>query len=127
MGKFQKGKAPLGRRWKKGQSGNPAGPPKIIFEIARVAKQYTWEALETLAGVMRDKDASPPARVAAAVALLDRAWGRPMQAVEVTVGANDVRNLSDVQLLDLINQQRTEPRDAREGTLPTPPDTTKLN
>ena len=34
---------------------------------------------------MRDTDASDTARVSAANALLDRAWGKPMQAVEQNI------------------------------------------
>src|SRR5262245_11097406 len=62
--------------WKPGQSGNPGGRPKEIGHVRDLARQYTPEAIETLATIMRNGklDAS---RIAAAEALLDRAWGRP--------------------------------------------------
>lgn len=71
----------------KGQSGNPGGRPKAVLEdgrtVADVAREHTCEAIETLAAVMRDVDTPAPARVAAATALLDRAWGRPGLPVQV--------------------------------------------
>jgi hypothetical protein len=66
-----------------GQSGNPGGRPKVIGEVRDLARQYTSLAVETLAHIMEhgDKDA---ARVAAALALLDRGWGKAVQAVEMS-------------------------------------------
>ena len=67
--------------WKKGQSGNPGGRPKELGQVKALARQHTQEALETLAQLM--KSGTPDrTRVAAAEALLDRAWGRPMQAID---------------------------------------------
>jgi hypothetical protein len=126
MAKFEKGKSNPGRQFKPGQSGNPGGRPKMIVRVAEAARQHTWEAIETLVEVMRDKAATASARVMAACAVLDRAWGKPAQSLDVNVRSDDVRTLTDAQLLDLINQQR-EHREAGEGTLPAAPDTTKLN
>ncbi len=67
--------------WKKGQSGNPGGRPKEVKEVKMLARQHTKEALEILVEMM--KNGSPDrTRVAAAEALLDRAWGRPTQALD---------------------------------------------
>lgn len=67
----------------KGQSGNPGGRPKAEIDLRALARTYTKEALDTLLKVMRagDKDS---ARVAAAVAVLDRGYGKPAQTVDVT-------------------------------------------
>jgi Family of unknown function (DUF5681) len=64
--------------FKPGQSGNPAGRAKGIEALARV---HTAEALETLVNALR----SPKERVPAAIALLDRGWGKPKQTVEGSV------------------------------------------
>ena len=64
----------------KGQSGNPAGRPKDTFNIRPLAKRYTKEALEKLVEWMRSDN--PKASVAAALAILDRAYGRPVQAMQ---------------------------------------------
>ncbi len=67
--------------WKKGQSGNPGGRPKEVAEVKIQARKHTKEALETLAKMM--KSGTPDrTRVAAAEAILDRAWGRPTQAID---------------------------------------------
>ena len=70
-----------GRPFRPGQSGNPGGRPKGYGEIREIARQYTAEAIETLAAIMRTENAQPAARIAAATAILDRGWGRPTQPV----------------------------------------------
>src|ERR1700746_1847510 len=64
--------------WRKGQSGNPGGRPVGYGEIRQLARAHTSTALETLLEVAKSGK-SESARVAAAVALLDRGWGRPTQ------------------------------------------------
>lgn len=67
--------------FKKGRSGNPGGRPKIEGEIKELARTYTQEAVERLVEWMRSTN--PKASVGAAIALLDRGWGKPAQAVEL--------------------------------------------
>jgi len=62
-------------------------PNKATAEIRDAARAYTHEALEVLAHVMRH-GTTETARVAAADKLLDRAYGRPAQALRHT-GADD--------------------------------------
>lgn len=50
---------------------------KATASIKEVARQYTDEAIRTLAEVMADKEQPAPARVSAANALLDRGYGKP--------------------------------------------------
>ena len=57
---------------------------KAPTEIKSLARSHTETALATLAGIMRQENAPPHARVAAATALLDRGWGRPEQSMELT-------------------------------------------
>lgn len=78
----KKKKMPEGRRWKPGQSGNPSGLPKQGLELRDAARSFTEEALETLVRVLR---ARPPlAKIKAAVAILDRGWGKPAQALQLS-------------------------------------------
>lgn len=71
----------------KGQSGNPGGRPKALFDIQSLAREKTKAALNTLAEIMENTEAPHAARVSAACALLDRGYGKPTQTTELT-GAN---------------------------------------
>jgi Cft2 family RNA processing exonuclease len=63
--------------------GRPLGVPnKATAAVREVAQIYTVEAVETLAGVMRDPAAPHAARVSAASAILDRGHGKPRQELE---------------------------------------------
>lgn len=60
--------------------------------LAELAKVYAPEALETLAHVMRSGE-TDAARVTAANSLLDRGYGKPVQAT-VTLEPEDAPSLS---------------------------------
>ena len=77
-----------------GQSGNPGGRPRLPDDVKQLARGYTREALQTLAGVMRNDEAPAAARVTAASHSLDRAWGKPAQHLTV----DPVGDLSDAEL-----------------------------
>jgi hypothetical protein len=62
--------------------GRFAMPSKTITEIRSLARGYTRTAVNVLVGVMRNKDATPAARVSAANAILDRGWGKATQPLE---------------------------------------------
>lgn len=79
--------------WKKGQSGNPSGRPKVVEHVRDLAREHTEIAIRTLAEICVAGDRGA-ARVAAAEALLNRGWGRPMQPVE-----HEIKSLSDEELL----------------------------
>jgi hypothetical protein len=55
---------------------------KTLTEIRSLARSHTRTALNILVQVMRNKDATPAARVSAANAVLDRGWGKAIQAIE---------------------------------------------
>ena len=55
---------------------------KTITEIRSMARSHTRTALNVLVGVMRNTKAPPPARIAAANAILDRGWGKATQPLE---------------------------------------------
>jgi hypothetical protein len=56
--------------FKKGQSGNPGGRPKLAPEVQALLEQFSPEAIMTLAEIMRDKKAQPSSRVAASLGIL---------------------------------------------------------
>ena len=53
---------------------------KAPADIRSLARAHTAMALQTLAGIAQHGE-SEAARVAAAIALLDRGWGKPSQPV----------------------------------------------
>jgi hypothetical protein len=55
---------------------------KTLTEIRSLARSHTRTALNVLVDVMRNTKAPPPARIAAANAILDRGWGKATQAIE---------------------------------------------
>ena len=65
--------------FKKGQSGNPGGRPKADVAVQDEARKHTVQAIKTLVACLNAK--AENTRVAAATALLDRAWGKPTQTV----------------------------------------------
>ena len=77
----------------KGQSGNPGGRPAAVLEdgrkVADVARGHTIEAIDTLAMIMRDDKQAGAARVSAASAILDRAWGRPKQDLGIEMKSDE--------------------------------------
>lgn len=98
-------------RFGAGQSGNPGGR-KRDKELTALAREFTEEALKTLADVMRDAGQMARDRVKAAEVLLDRGWGKARESVEIT-GANggpvqmvDYSALSEEELLLAMEIQR---------------------
>ena len=80
-----------------GPANRGGGRKPVPEDVKEVARALTVEAIETLGEVMRDKNAPPAARVSAATAILDRAYGKPAQ----TVNANVVRTILDVSDAEL--------------------------
>jgi hypothetical protein len=68
--------------FKKGQSGNPAGRRKEDGDLRELVRKHTSKAIERLVYWMNSDE--PKASVSAASILLDRGWGKPAQAVEIS-------------------------------------------
>lgn len=66
-------------RFEKGKSGNPSGRPKEDAEVKELARSHGKAAIEKLAELM--ECGNPRTEVAAATAILDRAYGKPAQTV----------------------------------------------
>lgn len=83
--------------WVKGQSGNPGGRPRT-GHIRVIAQLHTEAAINTLVEICMH-GLNEGARVSAALALLDRGYGKPQQTVEII--ADDGADLLREQLEQL--------------------------
>jgi len=70
-----------------GAGRKPGRVGKAKRDLAEMAKDHATAALATLASIHADGQAPAAARVSAAIAILDRAYGKPPQAM--TVGNPD--------------------------------------
>lgn len=75
--------AQIATQFKPGTVANPGGRPKMAKTVRALAREYTEDSIRTLGEIMRDTESAGPSRVAAATALLDRGWGKPLQQVEI--------------------------------------------
>lgn len=66
-------------KFKPGQSGNPGGRPKGDITLRQAARERTAEMLAAMIRLVRDPKTPPATCLAAAQAVLDRAWGKPIQ------------------------------------------------
>jgi len=96
--------------WKPGQSGNPGGRPKKDRHIVRdAARAHTEEAVETLVNLMRNGK-QEVTRINACIAILDRGWGKPAQAI--TGGDEDdppLRTIARIELIPLNGSSTGQP------------------
>ena len=75
---------PIGRKFQPGQSGNPGGRPRVVADIRALAQDQGEASIQALIRV-RDNPNSPAAAVvAAALAIMDRGYGKAIQRQEHT-------------------------------------------
>ena len=102
-----------------GQSGNPGGRPKGDSHLRILARQHTEKAFNTLVALMDDED--PRVRLGAVGAVLDRGWGKPVQAVEHQ-GAD-----GDAIRVEHILRRIIDVRDTDATSLPAPAEPSTLS
>ncbi len=87
--------------WKKGQSGNPGGRPRMPDDVKEAFRAMTPRAIKVLAGILDDEKMDPRVRLRAVEQVLDRAIGRPVDAVALASLALS-RDGSAVEVLELV-------------------------
>ena len=71
-------------KWKRGQSGNPAGrKPEDKNHVRNLAREHTEKAVSTLVRIL-ETSRNDMARLRTAEALLARGWGQPVAHIETT-------------------------------------------
>jgi len=71
-------------KFKKGQTGNPGGRPAMPEEFKELAKKHSLSALQVAIDIMLQSDNKPSDRLKAVEIVIDRAYGKPAQATELT-------------------------------------------
>lgn len=102
-----------GRGGARSGAGRPAGAKsratkQAKAQLSELAKAYAPEALETLADVMKNGQ-SESARVAAANSILDRGYGKPIQA---TVELDPKDELLPFSGFEITRAEKSDPPDA---------------
>jgi len=72
-----------------------------IADIEQVARAHSEAAVNILVRIMSDAEATASARISAANAVLDRAWGKVQTSVK-RAGKRNIGDLSDEELVQLI-------------------------
>src|SRR5215471_3126130 len=78
-------------RWLPGFAPNPSGRPAAVKEVRDLARQHTPSALARLVELMNSKNEATA--LAAIDQLLNRGYGKPVQAVESEVRTFDMGQL----------------------------------
>lgn len=81
-----------------GVSGNPGGRPKALRDVRERARGYTEETVARLVAWARSDN--PRASVAACSILLNYAWGKPPQSMEVSGPEGAPINQIEVIIVD---------------------------
>ena len=81
-------------RFQKGESGNPGGRPKLPAEMREMFQTKGAEAFAVLCKHLHAND--PRVSVSAATQILDRAYGRPVQSIDVREDGPTVRYIAEV-------------------------------
>lgn len=83
--KAKDGRDPVTGRFVKGYGGG--GRPKLPEELKEAFKAAAPGALRVLVCIVNDEDARHADRIRAAEVILDRGYGKPVQAVDLDAGA----------------------------------------
>jgi hypothetical protein len=104
-------KKTVGRPFVKGQSGNPNGRPKMPKDLKEAFKAASPKALEILKKILADPEAKDSDRLRAAEIILDRAYGKPAQSVDITTDTVTIQETLN-ERLEVVSRALTAPPEA---------------
>lgn len=88
----------------------PGSTNKVTLEGRQIALGFAAEAMQTAVDIMRDADAPHTTRLAACIDIMNRAWGKPTQAVSVDAESEPLQIL----IRHFTDAVPTEPADIGE-------------
>lgn len=88
-----------------GAGRKPGTTTKAKMDMIAMARDFAPEAFQVLAAIARDPKAPAAARSSSAVAILDRAFGRPAQSVALTPGDTPAEHQPTIDLSKLTPAQ----------------------
>jgi hypothetical protein len=92
--------------WVKGVSGNPKGRAKEDNPIMAAARKLAPEAIALAGQLMKDKKSGTAHRLTAITIILERAYGRPKQELDITHRRPE--ELTDDELYSRIDELERE-------------------
>jgi hypothetical protein len=95
-----------GKLFQKGMSANPGGRPKGIKEIRELAQQFVPRAIYTIVRLMDDENVKESVRLAAAIELMNRGYGRPEQAISISHERKPVDLMTTEDIQRLLQESR---------------------
>jgi hypothetical protein len=99
--------------FKKGQSGNPGGRPRVFAELRELARVHTNSALDAFVEIIKNKKTPPVARIAAANSILDRGHGNATQFI---ARDDDMPPIMNHLRVSFVKADGTETDDLDEAT-----------
>ena len=102
--------------FRKGESGNPGGRPKEIAEIKALARQHGPAAIQKLVEYLDGSDGK--LSQAAAIALLDRGYGKPTQSMDLAIAQKTHEEwLAELNAMTYEVDQRKKAEAEKETTI----------
>lgn len=87
-------------RWKKGESGNKSGRPKVPKELQSRIRSVFPEVIEFWIETMKDETARVDYRLRASENLADRAYGKAPQQVDANIETHETVDISKLSKKD---------------------------